>query len=68
VKLEPSSKEARDKYDQCKSAVTRARFEAAISVDHDRKPLSETIDLESMGTQHLKNLATPRSLSHLASK
>lgn len=51
VKLEPSSREAREKYDQCKAAVTRARFEAAISMDHDRKPLSETIDLESMCTQ-----------------
>jgi serine/threonine-protein phosphatase 5 len=46
-KAKPGDKDARVKYDECNKIVKRQAFEKAIRVE-DAKPLSETLDLESM--------------------
>lgn len=46
VKVKPSDKDARAKFNECGKIVKRIAFEKAIAVEE--KPVSETIDLESL--------------------
>jgi len=48
VKMHPRDKDAKKKHDDCQKAVRSARFAAAISVDHDKRSIIESIDLNSM--------------------
>ncbi|KJH52164.1 putative S-(hydroxymethyl)glutathione dehydrogenase/class III alcohol dehydrogenase [Dictyocaulus viviparus] len=48
VRAHPNDADAKRKYDECQKIVRRIAFERAISVDHDRKSISESIDLSTM--------------------
>ena len=44
--MKPSDKDARTKFNECSKIVKRIAFEKAIAVEE--KPVSETIDLDSL--------------------
>ncbi|VDM85048.1 unnamed protein product [Strongylus vulgaris] len=48
VRAHPNDADARRKHDECQKIVRRIAFEKAISVDHDKKSISESIDLSTM--------------------
>ncbi|EPB78633.1 tetratricopeptide repeat protein [Ancylostoma ceylanicum] len=48
VRTHPNDADARRKHDECQKIVRRIAFEKAISVDHDKKSISESIDLSTM--------------------
>lgn len=52
VRAHPSDADAKRKHDACQKIVRRKAFEKAISVDHDRKSISESIDLSTMSEFH----------------
>lgn len=47
LKLEPTSREAREKHNQAKAAVRKARFEEAIAVEVKS---AFSFDIDGMGT------------------
>ena len=49
MKCSPKSKEAKAKYTECNKIVKVAAFARAIAVDHDKKAIADTLDLENMG-------------------
>ncbi|XP_028409082.1 serine/threonine-protein phosphatase 5-like [Dendronephthya gigantea] len=48
VKFRPKDKDARLKYTECKKIVQKKAFEKAIAVDHEKKPMAESLDVNSM--------------------
>ncbi|XP_043199870.1 serine/threonine-protein phosphatase 5-like isoform X3 [Amphibalanus amphitrite] len=49
VKARPRDKDAREKYNKCRTIVNRLRFERAIAVDDEpQKTVAELINIESM--------------------
>lgn len=50
VKLQPKSKDARLKFQQCQKEVRRIKFEAAIATERTLPP-SETINVDSIGAR-----------------
>ncbi|KAK5981162.1 hypothetical protein GCK32_001963 [Trichostrongylus colubriformis] len=48
VRAHPNDADAKRKHDECQKIVRRIAFEKAISVDHDKKSISESIDLTTM--------------------
>mmetsp|Transcript_21885 Transcript_21885/g.70470 ORF Transcript_21885/g.70470 Transcript_21885/m.70470 type:complete len:507 (+) Transcript_21885:76-1596(+) len=50
VKLQPKSKDARLKFQQCQKEVRRIKFEAAIATERTLPP-SETIDVDSIAVE-----------------
>ncbi|KAK6060510.1 GroES-like protein, partial [Cooperia oncophora] len=48
VRAHPNDADAKRKHDECQKIVRRIAFEKAISVDHDKKSISESIDLSTM--------------------
>nr|CDJ95950.1 Tetratricopeptide TPR-1 and Serine threonine phosphatase and Metallophosphoesterase domain containing protein [Haemonchus contortus] len=48
VRAHPNDADAKRKHDECQKIVRRIAFEKAISVDHDKKSVSESIDLSTM--------------------
>lgn len=49
VKFRPKDKDARLKFTECKKIVQKQAFEKAIAVDHEKKPLADTLDLNAIG-------------------
>jgi serine/threonine-protein phosphatase 5 len=49
VKFRPKDKDARLKFTECKKIVQKQAFEKAIAVDHEKKSLSESLDVNSIG-------------------
>lgn len=49
VKVRPKDKDAKIKYAECKKIVQKLAFEKAIAVDHQKKSVAESLDIESMG-------------------
>jgi serine/threonine-protein phosphatase 5 len=49
VKFRPKDKDARLKYTECKKIVQKQAFEKAIAVDHEKKSLAESLDVNSIG-------------------
>lgn len=47
----PNDKDARAKFDECSKIVRRQKFEAAISTDHDKKTVAETLDINAMAIE-----------------
>lgn len=54
VRTHPNDADARRKHDECQKIVRRIAFEKAISVDHDKKSISESIDLSTMSGLRLE--------------
>ena len=48
TKVRPTSQEAKKKFDDCSKIVKRIAFEKAISVDHSKKSIIESLDIEGM--------------------
>uniref|UniRef100_H2Z6Q4 Serine/threonine-protein phosphatase n=1 Tax=Ciona savignyi TaxID=51511 RepID=H2Z6Q4_CIOSA len=48
VKVRPTDKDARMKYNACSKIVKQKAFEKAIACDDNKKPVSETINLENI--------------------
>ena len=49
VKFRPKDKDARLKCTECKKIVQKQAFEKAIAVDHEKKSLAESLDVNSIG-------------------
>ena len=49
VKFRPKDKDAKMKYTECKKIVQRQAFEKAIAVDHQKKSVADSLDIDSMG-------------------
>ena len=41
------------KYTECKKIVQRQAFEKAIAVDHQKKSVSDSLDIDSMGKRSI---------------
>lgn len=46
--VHPNDVDAKHRRDECRKHVRRIAFEKAISVDHNRKPITDKIDLNTM--------------------
>uniref|UniRef100_A0A8R1HM65 protein-serine/threonine phosphatase n=1 Tax=Caenorhabditis japonica TaxID=281687 RepID=A0A8R1HM65_CAEJA len=51
VKVCPNDKDAKAKFEECQKIVRRQAFERAISVDHDKKSVSESVDVNAMAVE-----------------
>ncbi|CAO4382478.1 unnamed protein product [Caenorhabditis nigoni] len=51
VKVVPNDKDAKSKFEECQKIVRRQNFLAAISVDHDKKTVAETLDINAMAIE-----------------
>lgn len=49
-KVEPRNQDAKQKRDACAKEVKKRSFLEAISHDHSKKPITDLINLETMGT------------------
>jgi serine/threonine-protein phosphatase 5 len=47
VKIAPNDKDAKEKYEKCYAIVQKARFEEAISMDHDKHSTIQSIELDN---------------------
>lgn len=45
----PNNIDAKRKYDECQKLMRRIAFEKAISVDHDRRSIAESINIDAIG-------------------
>ena len=49
VKVKPNDKDAKMKYSECSKIVKQKAFEKAIACnDHEKKPISETLNLDTI--------------------
>ena len=55
--MRPGDKDAKSKYSECSKIVNRLAFERAIAVESDKKPITDTLNLDAMS----KNDFTPRN-------
>nr|CAB3265115.1 serine/threonine-protein phosphatase 5 [Phallusia mammillata] len=51
VKVRPHDKDAKLKYTECSKIVKQKAFEKAIACDDQKKPVSETVSLDSMSVE-----------------
>ncbi|CAB3398804.1 unnamed protein product [Caenorhabditis bovis] len=71
VKARPNDPDAKRKFEECQKIVRRMAFEKAISTDHDKKSISETIDINAMAIEdnydgpHLEGCVTEEFMSSL---
>lgn len=47
------------KYTECKKIVQRKAFEKAIAVDHQKKSVADSLDIDSMGKYSMYLLVLP---------
>ncbi|CAB3977518.1 Serine threonine- phosphatase 5 [Paramuricea clavata] len=52
VKFRPKDKDAKLKYTECKKIVQKQAFEKAIAVDHEKKSLAESLDVNSIAVDN----------------
>ncbi|CAI5453610.1 unnamed protein product [Caenorhabditis angaria] len=51
VKVRPNDPDAKKKFEECQKIVRRIAFEKAISTDHDKKSVAESIDINVMAIE-----------------